>query len=57
MSIAVCVGMDQVKTSVLTLCCPLVVLVISLIIAFVIGLHVDTNLTKELEMLDLSTTL
>ena len=52
MSIAVCAGMDEPKTRVLTVLCPCVLLLLSFMVSFVCGLMVDNHVRKELEFLE-----
>ena len=52
MSIAVCAGMDEPKTRVLTCLCPCVLLLLSFVVSFICGLMVDNHVRKELEFLE-----
>ena len=53
MSIAVCAGMDETKTRLLTVLCPFLMLLLSMFVSFVCGLTADQGVRKELECLEM----
>ena len=53
MSIAVCAGMDDVKTRMLTVLCPFLMLLLSIIVSFICGITADQGGRKELECLEM----